>query len=126
MTLSDSGAGREWLVEAFGCEAARLARVTDLQQLFQAVVHEVGLHPVGEAHWHTFPAPGGVTGVWLLAESHLTVHTFPEFGSACFNLFCCTPREAWNWEERLETWLGAERVSVRAVDRVYHATPVAP
>jgi S-adenosylmethionine decarboxylase len=33
-----------------------------------------------------------VTGVWLLSESHLAIHSFPEFRSACLNLFCCRER----------------------------------
>lgn len=112
-------AGREWLVEAFGCEADRLARIDALQAVFSAVIAELALHPIGDVHWHQFPAPGGITGLCLLAESHLTVHTFPEYGSACFNLFCCTPREPWNWEARLATLLGAQAVQVRMLSREY-------
>lgn len=118
--------GREWLVEAFGCDAERLTRVDALQRLFDAAVQELSLHPVGAAVWHQFPHPGGITGLWLLAESHLTVHTFPEFGSACINLFCCTPRRAWEWHARLADLLGATDVRVRAVSRAYAAVePVA-
>jgi len=74
---------------------------------------------VGEALWHRFPAPGGITGMLMLAESHLTVHTFPEHASLCINLFCCTPRDAWNWEGRLRTLLGADQVHVRTLERSY-------
>jgi S-adenosylmethionine decarboxylase len=117
--MNTSDTGREWLVEAFGCEAERLTRVSALQRLFDVAVHELALHPVGNAVWHQFPAPGGITGLWLLAESHLTVHTFPEFGSACINLFCCTPRRDWEWSERLAELLGATEVRVRSVPRAY-------
>ncbi len=55
----------------------------------------------------------------MLAESHLTVHTFPEHASACFNLFCCTPRPAWSWAVRLAELLGASDVQVRAFARDY-------
>jgi S-adenosylmethionine decarboxylase len=118
--------GSEWVVEAFGCDAERLTSVRALQELFDAMVHELGLHPVGSAHWHQFPTPGGITGLWLLAESHLTVHTFPEHLSACINLFCCTPRDAWNWSARLHALLGASRVDVRVLERAYGAELHAP
>lgn len=112
-------AGEEWIVEAHGCDAARLADVAALQHLFSCIVRELQLHPVGDAQWHRFPGPGGVTGMLMLAESHLTIHTFPEHASACLNLFCCTPREAWSWDERLSTMLGATTVRVRHVHRDY-------
>ncbi len=119
MTVDASVTGREWLVEAFGCDAGRLTSVPALQRLFDAAVLDLGLNPVGAAVWHQFPTPGGITGLWLLAESHLTVHTFPEFGSACVNLFCCTPRRAWEWDARLAELLGATEVRVRSVERAY-------
>lgn len=115
--------GDEWIVEARGCDAARLADVQALQQLFASVVKELALNPVGEAQWHRFPGPGGVTGMLMLSESHLTVHTFPEHASACLNLFCCTPRATWAWQERLHELLGATEVQVRHVRREYGPVP---
>ena len=53
----------------------------------------------------------------LLAESHLTVHTFPESRSAALNLYCCRARPAWPFEERLREHLRAERVQVRELSR---------
>jgi len=115
--------GDEWIVEARGCDAVRLADVQALQQLFASVVEELALNPVGEAQWHRFPGPGGVTGMLMLSESHLTVHTFPEHASACLNLFCCTPRATWAWQARLHELLGATEVQVRHVRREYGPVP---
>ena len=112
-------AGEEWIVEAIGCDAGRLGDVSALQPLFACFVQDLALHPVGEAQWHRFPGPGGVTGMLMLAESHLTIHTFPEHASACLNLFCCTPRAEWAWGKRLHTLLGATDVRVRHVRRDY-------
>jgi S-adenosylmethionine decarboxylase len=111
--------GDEWVVEAFGCDAERLADRTALAALFDRMVDELGLRPVGAGQWHVFPPPGGITGMLLLAESHLTVHTFPEHRSLCLNLFCCTPREPWPFAERLVELVGARRVSVRHLARTY-------
>ena len=119
--LGDVARGDEWIVEAFGCDAERLADRASLAALSDRMVNELGLRPIGAGQWHVFPAPGGITGMLLLAESHLTVHTFPEHRSLCLNLFCCTPRAPWPFAERLADTLGAERVEVRHVDRVYAA-----
>jgi S-adenosylmethionine decarboxylase len=121
-TLTD---GREWLVEAHGCHSAPLADPGELRRLFAAMVSDLGLHPVGEPLWHKFPGPGGVTGLVLLAESHLAVHTFPEHGSLCLNLFCCRPRADWDFDGELRARFGADSVTVRAVERPY-AAMVAP
>lgn len=111
--------GSEWVVEAYGCDAVRLGDVRAMRALFDAMVAELGLHPVGDSVWHTFPGPGGVTGMLMLAESHLTVHTFPEHASLCLNLFCCTPRAEWPFADRLADLAGADAVTVRRFDRDY-------
>lgn len=111
--------GCEWVVDAHGCNPARLADLSTLRELFSAIVVELSLRPVADAVWHVFPAPGGITGLVPLAESHLTIHTFPEHGSVCLNLFCCRPRAEWPWAERLGEFLGADRIDVRRLDRRY-------
>jgi S-adenosylmethionine decarboxylase len=113
------GAGMEWVVEAFGCNAARLADPDTLVALVDEMVRALALTPVAPAQWHRFPAPGGITGLLLLAESHLAVHTFPEHGSLCLNLFCCRARAEWAFERELARTVGATRVVVRTLARSY-------
>lgn len=108
--------GDEWLVEAFGCDGQLLQDRDRLEALAEALCDELRLK-VLQRLWHPFPSPGGVTGLYLLAESHLAIHTFPEFRSATFNLYCCRARPEWPWQEALERALGAERVSVRKISR---------
>ena len=113
--------GVEWLVEAFDCSEVVLRDRGALDGLFRAVVRELRLHPVGRPVWHQFPDAGGITGFWLLQESHLAIHTFPEFRSACLNLFCCSARAPWDWPARLGHWLGAGSVCVREQPRGHAA-----
>lgn len=61
---------------------------------------------------HVFGGPGGVTAMYLLAESHLTIHTFPETGVATVNLYVCKPRTAPDWRMLLVDALGATDVSI--------------
>jgi S-adenosylmethionine decarboxylase len=58
-----------------------------------------------------------VTGLLLLSESHLALHTYPEYGIATINLYCCRERPVWGWAGRLRATLGATFVTVRAVER---------
>jgi S-adenosylmethionine decarboxylase len=114
--------GTEWLIEASGCDAEGLRDAGRLREVFARAVRELGLSVVGEALWHKFPGEGGVTGLAMLTESHLACHTYPEFGVATFNLYCCRERPAWAWEDRLREMLGATVVGVQSVRR---ALPVA-
>ena len=123
--LGDVVRGDEWVVEAFGCDAGRLADRAVLAALLDRIVNDLALRPIGAGQWHVFPPPSGVTGMLLLAESHLTVHTFPEHRSLCLNLFCCTPRPAWPFAERLAEAVGAEGVSIRHLAREYGSTVAA-
>jgi S-adenosylmethionine decarboxylase len=111
--------GIEWVVDAHGCSAESLRCPELLRELFERIISGLRLRPVGETQWHQFPNAGGITGLCLLAESHLACHTFPEFGSLCLNLFCCVPREEWDFEDALTSAFGATSVTVRTVSRPY-------
>jgi S-adenosylmethionine decarboxylase len=109
--------GVEWVVEALGCDPGRLRDAAAIRTACDSILAELGLRAVCHGLWHTFPFPGGVTGLYLLSESHLACHTYPEHGLATFNLYCCRPRPRWPWEERLAELLGATRVLVRCLPR---------
>ena len=109
--------GTEWVVDAEGCAAERLRDLSTMARVLDRAVAELGLLVVGEPQWRVFPEPGGVTGMLLLSESHLTCHTYPEYGIATFNLYCCRARPEWPWAQRLHEMLGASHVTVRTLSR---------
>jgi S-adenosylmethionine decarboxylase len=83
-----------------GCrlERAPMTDVAALRTLCMDAVASAGLLPVGEL-FHRFavaggaprsPEPaGGITGVVLLAESHLAVHTWPELAAVTLDVYVC-------------------------------------
>ncbi|MCC9600566.1 S-adenosylmethionine decarboxylase [Stieleria sp. JC731] len=109
--------GTEWLIDAQGCSVERLTDPVVLRALCDQVLADLQLNIVAEPIFHRFGGPGGVTGMYLLSESHLTCHTYPEVGFATFNLYCCRQRRAWPWDQALRDALGAADVCVRKVDR---------
>ena len=114
--------GIEWVVDAHGCAAESLRNPALLRELFDRIIAELRLRPVAETQWHQFPNAGGITGLCLLADSHLACHKFPEFGSLSLNLFCCVPREEWDFESSIAAMFGATSVTVRTVIRPYSPT----
>ncbi|WP_088284616.1 adenosylmethionine decarboxylase [Ideonella sp. A 288] len=85
--------GLHLTADASGCPtgAAALREPLALRALCLAAVAEAGLTPVGEL-FHRFDGQvggGGVTGVVLLAESHLAVHTWPELAAVTLDVYVC-------------------------------------
>ena len=80
-----------------GCAAGRpeMTETASLRSCCLAAVADAGLTPVGELFHRFIPAaapgvaPSGITGVVLLAESHLAVHTWPELEAATLDVYVC-------------------------------------
>ena len=90
--------GLHLTADLHGCPTDRPA-LTDtaaLRTLCLAAVGAAGLEPVGELFHRFAPAAGaaagapvGITGVVLLAESHLAVHTWPELAAVTLDVYVC-------------------------------------
>jgi S-adenosylmethionine decarboxylase len=79
--------GTHLLVECRGCTPAVLNDPAVLESALRAAAVAIGARVLSAA-FHAF-SPHGVTGVLLLAESHLSIHTWPEHGYAAVDLFTC-------------------------------------
>jgi len=109
--------GTEWLIEAEDCNAEKLRCLEALQKVFTKIIADLSLKTIGEIGWHKFEGEGGITGLAMLTESHLACHTYPEYETATFNLYCCRSRPEWNWEKHLSELLGAKNVNVTKIVR---------
>jgi S-adenosylmethionine decarboxylase len=112
-----SVAGQEWLIDASGCSPARLRDKRALASLFEQLIVLLDLRVLGEPQWHVFPSTGGITGLALLSESHLAIHTFPEHAFAAVNVYSCRRRARPDLERIAAEHLGAASVAVREVMR---------
>ncbi len=108
--------GTEWLIEATGCNAEVLRDEDAIRDIMSRVIRDLGLSSIGSV-WHKFGGEGGVTGLIALTESHLACHTYPEYGTATFNLYCCRTRPEWDWDDELRATLMAANVTVTKIER---------
>ena len=79
--------GQHYLVDFVGCDPETLRFVDPTREIFLRAARESKATVVGEDFYQF--EPEGVSGVVLIAESHLSVHTWPEDGFAAVDIFTC-------------------------------------
>lgn len=79
--------GRHILAEFFDCDPNILNNVQIIEEQMTQAAIECGATVVQKC-FHMF-SPHGVSGVVIIAESHLAIHTWPELGYAAVDLFTC-------------------------------------
>lgn len=85
--LNPEPAGRQLLIELYGCDSTFLDSVSSVEEALVEAARAAGATIV-ESVFHHF-SPHGVSGVVVIAESHVAVHTWPEHGYAALDVFTC-------------------------------------
>ena len=81
--------GRHGLLDLYGCPPELLRNEGYLKTALEHTARHIGA-TVLESRFHTFGGESGVTGVLLLAESHLSIHTWPEHHFAALDIYLCS------------------------------------
>ena len=108
--------GRHLLVELQDCNKEALDNLDFLREVMLGAAVACGAVVLGDS-FHRF-SPQGVSGVVVIAESHLSIHTWPEYAYAAVDIFTCgtsvEPRKA---AEFLIKKLGSKNPSLTEVQR---------
>ena len=86
MREGKKGMGVHVLLNLYGC-SQNISYIKDIKNVVDRVINKSSLSFLSEKY-HQFD-PEGVTGIVLLAESHLSIHSWPEHGSVAIDIFCC-------------------------------------
>lgn len=103
------------LVEYNGCDIEFLDDAAKIEAMLRQAANAANATVVTTA-FHRF-SPQGVTGVIILEESHMSIHTWPEVGYAALDFFTCGECEPERAHEFVRRQLGATRVEVLTVRR---------
>jgi len=82
--------GHHYIVEGSGCNPDVISRVEQVEQVLVRAA-EVADVQIWAISFHRF-RPMGVSGVVVISESHLSVHTWPEAGYVALDIFTCGDR----------------------------------
>ena len=107
-------AGRHLLVDLWGAE-----HLTDIDYIEQALrkAAEAANATVLDVKLHQFSDSGGVSGVAILAESHISIHTWPERDYAALDVFMCGACNPHNSLPILKAAFAAKSVTVNETRR---------
>ncbi|PCE32483.1 adenosylmethionine decarboxylase [Burkholderia ubonensis] len=108
--------GSHVLADLDGIDAMLLRDAARLETVLTDAARRAGARVIG-AHFHHFGGEHGVTGVVLLAESHITIHTWPEHGFAAVDAFMCGAARAADAVDAIAAALGAHARVRRQVAR---------
>ncbi len=79
--------GEHYIVEASGCDPEIIGNVKLMQEILVNAAREANAE-IWAVSFNRFP-PNGVSGVIVISESHLSVHTWPEFGYVAMDIYTC-------------------------------------
>lgn len=114
MASEEFAPGKHILLDLYGAE--RLTNLTMIEEALKKAATLCGAR-VLKTNLHSFGENAGVTGVALLAESHISIHTWPELNYAAIDIFMCGACEPELAIEPLKQFFNASEVSVKTVLR---------
>lgn len=107
--------GRHLLVEYRNCDREILNDIKRIEQLMRRAAREAEATLVASV-FHPF-SPQGITGIVVVEESHLSIHTWPEHGYAAVDFYTCGDCRPERAHDFLRRELGAEHCEVMVVER---------
>ncbi len=79
--------GKHIIAELYGVSKELISNEKTVREIVESVVLEAGLTKVS-SHYKQFN-PHGVTGIVLISESHISIHTWPEYNLVNLDIFTC-------------------------------------
>ena len=116
LELTENYLGKHILAEYYGCDKNILNSVDSIEKIMTESAETANVTIV-EKCFHKF-SPYGVSGVIVITESHLAIHTWPEYNYAAVDFFTCNKNcDTELALEKLQLLLKAEKYTSKLIKR---------
>jgi S-adenosylmethionine decarboxylase len=108
--------GRHLILECHGCDSISLKDQDYLERIMVESAEMAGAE-VLHSYFHKFDQGEGITGVVALAESHISIHTWPEYRYMAIDVFMCgecDPHDSFNY---IITNMDIESYNINCIER---------
>ncbi|MCA9319546.1 MAG: S-adenosylmethionine decarboxylase [Planctomycetes bacterium] len=116
--MSGTRVGWHLVADLFEIPVATLANASLVLPVVRAALEEGAFQILRESS-HVFDN-GAFTAIWLLSESHCSLHSYPELGYLAFDLFSCGSKDPTSVLRRLLAATGGELRNQRLIERGIH------
>ncbi|MEP1150555.1 MAG: S-adenosylmethionine decarboxylase proenzyme [Balneola sp.] len=114
--------GRQILVEFYDCDSSSINDVDYIEQAMLNATKEAKATIISH-NFHKF-SPYGVSGVVVIAESHVAIHTWPEYNYAAVDIFTCGDTiDPWIIQEFLKEAFSSKNISSMEMKRGLFKVP---
>ncbi|MGF1672020.1 MAG: adenosylmethionine decarboxylase [Balneolaceae bacterium] len=114
--------GKQILVEYYDCDDSKINDVSFIENALLKAT-KASRATIISHNFHKF-SPYGVSGVVVIAESHIAIHTWPEYNYAAVDIFTCGDTiDPWIIQEQLKEYFNSQNVSSMEMKRGLFKVP---
>lgn len=114
--------GLHLMLECFECDKELLKNSEKIKEFLSKLPHKIEMNKLEEPHIINYKGngswdKGGITGFVLIAESHISIHTFPHNGFLSADVYSCKPFNAEKVVAYFKEYFGSKREKVQIAKR---------
>jgi S-adenosylmethionine decarboxylase len=116
-----TGFGPHLMLDGYGCAKKKLRDLNLVYKILEELPNRIGMTKIMPPYVFKYsglkPEDWGVSGFVLIAESHISIHTFPEKNFVSVDIFSCKAFDSEQAETYLKKAFAMEKVECTVVDR---------
>ncbi|NLI83639.1 MAG: adenosylmethionine decarboxylase [Deltaproteobacteria bacterium] len=121
MKKPEFGFGVHLMVDGYGCERAKLEDINLIYSFLDESPTQMEMTKIMPPYVFRYsglvPEDWGISGFVLIAESHISIHTFPEKQYLSLDMFSCKPFDTEQAVETVKRYFQMQKYELKVLDR---------